>query len=203
MSSSHAAFEGEDAAAIASSDLPGQPLPSAASCTHALSSILLELEATFYLQKFIDGEQDDDCIPSYRHPDKISSNYGLPPSLASAFVEKCRARASAQKCAFDALQHFLKMTDMNRLVQLMNEIGTDGQRQLFLKPVIGSFLNNAFEALDAVKAAEKQVSSCKSPGFALPNNITQSYSPSASRPTRCHPHVCHTFCFSACCCSTH
>jgi hypothetical protein len=102
MSSSHTAFEGEDGAAIASSALPSQPLPSDASSTQALATILLEIEASDYLQKFIDDQQDDDCIPSYRHPDRIATSYGLPPSLASAFVEKCRARASAQRCA---LQH--------------------------------------------------------------------------------------------------
>jgi len=60
-----------------------------------LSSILLDIGASDYLQKFIDEEQDDDCIPSYKKPDMISRSYGLPPSLASAFVEKCRARAGA------------------------------------------------------------------------------------------------------------
>ena len=80
MSSGHVAHEGQHAA------------PSNA---QLLSSILLDIGASDYLQKFIDEEQDDDCIPSYKKPDMISRNYGLPSSLASAFVEKCRAKAGA------------------------------------------------------------------------------------------------------------
>jgi serine/threonine protein kinase len=62
-----------------------------------LSSILRDIGASDYLQKFIDEDQDDACIPSFRNPDKISKNYGLPPSLASDFVKKCRATYGAQR----------------------------------------------------------------------------------------------------------
>jgi hypothetical protein len=81
MSSSHVAHEGQHAAL---------------SNAQLLSSILLDIGASDFLQKFIDDDQDDACIPSYRNPGKISRSYGLPPSVASEFVEKCRARAGAQ-----------------------------------------------------------------------------------------------------------
>ncbi len=64
----------------------------------------------------------------------------------------------------------IETTDMDGLVQLMEEIGISGTPQLMLKSVFASWKTKpeaAFEALAAVNAKEKQVSSCKSLGFAL------------------------------------
>jgi serine/threonine protein kinase len=91
MSSGHVALEREDGA------FPNQPLPSAAANTRMLSSVLQDIGASSYLQKFINDEQDDDCIPTYKNPDRIARNYDMPPSLASLFVEKCRAMVGAQR----------------------------------------------------------------------------------------------------------
>jgi serine/threonine protein kinase len=60
-----------------------------------LASILSDIGASEFLQNFIDDEQDDDCFITYKNPDRISKRYGLPPNLASIFVERSRARAVA------------------------------------------------------------------------------------------------------------
>lgn len=62
--------------------------------THVLASILTDIGAFDFFPKFIDDEQDDDCLPSYKNPDRISLKYGLSPDLASAFVERSRIMSS-------------------------------------------------------------------------------------------------------------
>ena len=88
---------GDDGAANSMPTLPFTPLPSVAVNTQLLVSILLDIGASEYLQKFIDDDQDDDCLGSFKNSDKISKEYGLPLNLASAFVEKCRASAAIQR----------------------------------------------------------------------------------------------------------
>jgi serine/threonine protein kinase len=63
--------------------------------TRVLASILSDIGASEFLQNFIDDEQDDDCFITYKNPERISKRYGLPPNLASIFVERSRARAVA------------------------------------------------------------------------------------------------------------
>ena len=74
--------------------------------TLVLASILLEIGASDYLQKFIDEDQEDACIPSYKNPERISRNYFLPPSLVwppnsvqNAALEQARyAQATSPPC---------------------------------------------------------------------------------------------------------
>jgi hypothetical protein len=62
-----------------------------------LLSILSEIGASCFLQKFIDDDQEDECIPILRKlsPERIAIKYGLTQDLASAFVERCRTHVSA------------------------------------------------------------------------------------------------------------
>ena len=78
----------------------------AASSTGRLSAILIEIGASEFLQNFIDDDQDDDCIASYKIPTKVSKNYGLPQHLAALFVEKCRLSAGAQRSAVASIGNF-------------------------------------------------------------------------------------------------
>ncbi len=77
-------------AADAAATMPPYSLPSN---IRALASILSDIGASEFLQNFIDDEQDDNCFSTYKNPDRISKRYGLPPNLASIFVERSRARA--------------------------------------------------------------------------------------------------------------
>jgi serine/threonine protein kinase len=63
--------------------------------TRVLASILSDIGASEFLQNFIDDEQDDNCLHSYKNPERISKRYSLPSNLASIFVERSRARAVA------------------------------------------------------------------------------------------------------------
>jgi serine/threonine protein kinase/ribosomal protein L13E len=78
----------------------------AASSTGMLSAILSDIGASEFLQNFIDDEQDDDCIASYKNPTKVSKRYGLPQHLAASFVEKCRLSAGAQRSAAASIGDF-------------------------------------------------------------------------------------------------
>jgi tRNA A-37 threonylcarbamoyl transferase component Bud32 len=71
----------------------------AGSSTALLSAILNDIGASEFLQNFIDDDQDDDCIASYKIPTKVCKSYGLPQHLAASFVEKCRLSAGAQRAA--------------------------------------------------------------------------------------------------------
>ena len=71
----------------------------AASSTGRLSAILNEIGASEFLQNFIDDDQDDDCIASYKIPNRVCKSYGLPQHLAASFVEKCRLSVGAQRSA--------------------------------------------------------------------------------------------------------
>jgi serine/threonine protein kinase len=69
------------------------------SSTGLLFSILNDIGASEFLGNFIDDDQDDDCIASYKNPNKVAERYGLPPHLAASFVDKCRLSVSAQRAA--------------------------------------------------------------------------------------------------------
>ena len=71
----------------------------AASSNGRLSAILNEIGASEFLQNFIDDDQDDDCIASYKIPNRVRKSYGLPQHLAASFVEKCRLSVGAQRSA--------------------------------------------------------------------------------------------------------
>jgi serine/threonine protein kinase len=60
--------------------------------TELLSAILSEIGASAFLQRFIDDDQEDESVPllSKMKPERITSKYGLPQTLAAAFVERCR-----------------------------------------------------------------------------------------------------------------
>ena len=71
----------------------------AASSTGRLSAILNQIGASEFLQNFIDDDQDDDCIASYKTSNRLCRSYGLPQHLAASFVEKCRLSVGAQRSA--------------------------------------------------------------------------------------------------------
>jgi serine/threonine protein kinase/GTPase SAR1 family protein len=81
-------------------------LEGASSSTELLSAILNDIGASEFLQNFIDDDQVDACIASYKDPNKVCKKYGLPQHLAASFVEKCRlstpAPASAASSVDDA-----------------------------------------------------------------------------------------------------
>ncbi len=78
----------------------------AGSSTELLSAILNDIGASEFLQNFIDDDQDDDCIASYKIPNKLCKSYGLPQHLAASFVEKCRLSAGAQRAAAASTSDF-------------------------------------------------------------------------------------------------
>jgi hypothetical protein len=78
----------------------------AASSTGRLSAILNEIGASEFLQNFIDDDQDDDCIASYKIPSRVRRSYGLPQHLAASFVEKCRLSVGAQRSAAASISDF-------------------------------------------------------------------------------------------------
>ncbi len=83
------------------------PPPPDAACTSALASILADIGASAHLQRFLDDDQDDDCIACLKklEPERIASKYGLPHDLALAFIERCRAApVGGSNAAVQALQ---------------------------------------------------------------------------------------------------
>jgi len=71
----------------------------ASSSTELLFAILKGIGASEFFQNFIDDDQDDDCIASYKIPSKVCRSYGLPQDLAESFVQKCRLSVGAQRTA--------------------------------------------------------------------------------------------------------
>ena len=69
--------------------------PPDVACTRALASILADIGAAAYLQRFVEDDQDDDSITTLKKlkPERIASKYGLPQELALAFIERCREAA--------------------------------------------------------------------------------------------------------------
>jgi hypothetical protein len=74
----------------ASAPPPHSPPPN----TRVLSSVLSDIGASEFLPNFIEAEQDDLCIYSFRVAKSVEKTYGLPLELAAKFVEKCRAVAA-------------------------------------------------------------------------------------------------------------
>jgi hypothetical protein len=81
------------------SNVPQGGGDAAGSTAVLLSAILSDIGASEFLQNFIDDEQDDFCLGSYKNSTKVSKSYGLPQHLAALFVEKCRLSAGAQRSA--------------------------------------------------------------------------------------------------------
>jgi len=73
--------------------------------TLVLASILSDIGASEFLRNFIDDEQDDNCLHTYKNPDRISKRYCLPPNLASIFVERSRERAVSASDRMYLLSH--------------------------------------------------------------------------------------------------
>ena len=88
------------------SNAPQSGGDAAGSSTGLLSAILNGIGASEFLQNFIDDEQDDLCLGSYKNPTKVSKSYGLPQHLAALFVEKCRLSAGAQRSAAASIGDF-------------------------------------------------------------------------------------------------
>ena len=78
----------------------------AGSSTELLSAILNDIGASEFLQNFIDDDQDDLCLGSYKNPSRVCKSYGLPQHLAASFVEKCRLSAGAQRAAAASTSDF-------------------------------------------------------------------------------------------------
>jgi hypothetical protein len=74
----------------ASAPPPHSPPPN----TRVLASVLSDIGASEFLPSFIEAEQDDSCINSFRVAKAVEKTYGLPLELAAKFVEKCRAVAA-------------------------------------------------------------------------------------------------------------
>jgi hypothetical protein len=75
----------------------------------ALLAAILVVGASDYIQAFVNDDQDDDCIGSYRKPEKVSRDYGMPPQLASTFVSMCRSIV--------AIQHVIAAVDTSATPQ--------------------------------------------------------------------------------------
>jgi hypothetical protein len=74
----------------ASAQLPLSPPTN----TRVLASILSDIGASQFLPNFLDAQQDDSCIHSFRVAKAVEKFYGLPLQMAAEFVEKCSALAS-------------------------------------------------------------------------------------------------------------
>jgi hypothetical protein len=59
-----------------------------------LASILSDIGASQFLPNFIEAQQDDSDIRSFKVAKAVEKSYGLPLDLAENFVEKCRAVAA-------------------------------------------------------------------------------------------------------------
>jgi hypothetical protein len=74
----------------------------APACAHVriLTSILSDIGALPHLPRFVENGLDDSSIALLRKlsPETISENYGMAPTLAVAFIEKCLA-VTAASCA--------------------------------------------------------------------------------------------------------
>ncbi len=71
--------------------------------THGLASILSDIGASEFLPNFLEAEQDDSCIHSFRVAKSVEKAYGLPLELAATFVEKCRAVAACDPLPSNSL----------------------------------------------------------------------------------------------------
>jgi hypothetical protein len=97
--------------------------------TALLAAILGEVGASDYLQSFVNDDQDDDCIGSYRKSDKVSRDYGLPPQLASTFVSMCRAALIVQKFKKSSGSSGAKSA---MLAAILDEVGASDYLQAFV-----------------------------------------------------------------------
>jgi hypothetical protein len=75
-------------------DASAQPPHSPPPNTRVLASVLSDIGASEFLPNFIEAEQDDMCIYSFRVAKSVEKMYRLPLELAAKFVEKCRALAA-------------------------------------------------------------------------------------------------------------
>jgi hypothetical protein len=97
--------------------------------TALLAAILDEVGASDYLQAFVNDDQDDDCIGSYRKSEKVSRDYGLPPQLASTFVSMCRAALIVQKFKKSSGSSGAKSA---MLAAILDEVGASDYLQAFV-----------------------------------------------------------------------
>ena len=96
--------------------------PPDAACTSALASMLADIGASAHLQRFLDDDQDDDCIACLKKlkPERIASKYGLPHDQAVAFIEQCRAAPVAgSNAAVQALQPNVQLWRLGKQVDVL------------------------------------------------------------------------------------